>query len=75
VLTTYHIMTAPEMPEITTHYVETDDPAGPYGAKGIGEAPAICVAPAVANAIANATGKRLCSLPFTPEKVLAALKE
>lgn len=72
--TNYHIMTAPEMPEIVTHYVETDDPFGPYGAKGIGEAPAICVAPAVANAIQNATGKRLTALPFTPEKVLFALK-
>lgn len=69
----YHIMTAPEMPEIVTHYVETNDPKGPYGAKGIGEAPAICVAPAVANAIHNATGKRLTALPFTPEKVLFAL--
>jgi CO/xanthine dehydrogenase Mo-binding subunit len=72
--TNYHIMTAPEMPEIVTHYVETNDPFGPYGAKGIGEAPAICVAPAVANAIQNATGKRLTALPFTPEKVLFALK-
>ncbi len=72
--TNYHIMTAPEMPEIVTHYVETDDPFGPYGAKGIGEAPAICVAPAVANAIHNATGLRLTALPFTPERVLFALK-
>ncbi len=72
--TNYHIMTAPEMPDIDIHYVETNDPAGPYGAKGIGEAPAICVAPAVANAVHNATGKRLTALPFTPEKVLFALK-
>ena len=72
--TNYHIMTAPEMPEIVTHYVETDDPFGPYGAKGIGEAPAICVAPAVANAIHNATGMRLTALPFTPQRVLFALK-
>jgi len=40
----------------------------------VGEAPAICVAAAVANAIHNATGVRIYELPFTPEKVYRALK-
>ncbi len=72
--TDYHIMTAPEMPRVDIHYVETEDPAGPYGAKGIGEAPAICVAPAVANAVHNATSTRFFSLPMTPQRVLSTLK-
>lgn len=71
----YKLMTAPQMPPIDTHFVETLDPEGPYGAKGIGEAPAICVAPAVANAVYQATGKRFTRLPMNPERVLARLQE
>jgi len=55
--------------------VETNDPLGPYGAKGVGEPCTIPVAAAVANAIYNAIGVRMRSLPITPEKILAALKE
>jgi len=50
------------------------DGEGPQGAKGVGEAPAICIAAAVANAIYNATGVRIYSLPFTPENVYRALR-
>ena len=49
------------------------DGEGPQGAKGVGEAPAICIAAATANAIYNATGVRIYELPFTPEKVYRAL--
>jgi xanthine dehydrogenase molybdenum-binding subunit len=49
------------------------DGEGPQGAKGVGEAPAICIAAAVANAIYNATGTRITALPFTPENVYRAL--
>jgi xanthine dehydrogenase molybdenum-binding subunit len=49
------------------------DGEGPQGAKGVGEAPAICIAAAVANAIFNATGVRITALPFTPENVYRAL--
>jgi len=49
------------------------DGEGPQGAKGVGEAPAICMAAAAANALANATGVRMFELPFTPEKVYRAL--
>jgi len=69
----YKLVTAPEIPEIDVSFIETMDGEGPQGAKGVGEAPAICIAAAVANAIYNATGVRLTSLPFTPERVYRAL--
>jgi CO/xanthine dehydrogenase Mo-binding subunit len=65
----YKLVTAPEIPEMDISFVETMDGEGPQGAKGVGEAPAICIAAATANAIANATGVRIGELPFTPEKV------
>ena len=55
--------------------VESNDPTGPFGAKGVGEPPLIGIAPAVANAIHNASGVRLRQLPMTAERVLNALKE
>jgi xanthine dehydrogenase molybdenum-binding subunit len=55
--------------------VETNDPFGPFGAKGIGEPGSVPTAPAIANAIYDAVGVRIKDLPITPEKVLAALKE
>jgi len=73
--TDYKIMTAPEMPELDMRFIETDDPYGPFGAKGIGEAPAICVAPAIVNAVYNATGVRFREIPLTPERVLKGLRE
>jgi xanthine dehydrogenase molybdenum-binding subunit len=69
----YKLVTAPEIPEIDVRFIETMDGEGPQGAKGVGEAPAICVAAATANAIENATGVRIRELPFTPEKVYRAL--
>lgn len=53
--------------------VETDDEAGPFGAKGVGEPGLVAVAPAIANAVYDAVGVRIRSLPITPEKLLAAL--
>jgi xanthine dehydrogenase molybdenum-binding subunit len=55
--------------------VETDDPEGPFGAKGIGEPALVPTAPAIANAIYDAVGVRIKDLPMTQEKVLRALKE
>ncbi|HYR01283.1 MAG TPA: molybdopterin cofactor-binding domain-containing protein, partial [Casimicrobiaceae bacterium] len=69
----YKLVTAPEIPAMDIHFIETMDGEGPQGAKGVGEAPAICMAAATANAIANATGVRIYELPFTPEKVYRAL--
>jgi xanthine dehydrogenase molybdenum-binding subunit len=70
----YKLITAPEVPEIDMHFIETIDPEGPAGAKGVGEAPAICISAAIANALKNATGKRFYELPLTPERVLRVLK-
>ena len=64
---------APDLPEIDIVFVETMDPEGPYGAKGIGEAPAICTAPAVANAVRHATGLACRTLPLTPQRVFEEL--
>ncbi|MCK6528362.1 molybdopterin-dependent oxidoreductase [Myxococcota bacterium] len=69
----YKLFTAPEMPEVDVRWVETADPDGPFGAKGIGEAPAICIAPAVVNAVYQATGRRFRSLPLRPERVALEL--
>ena len=55
--------------------IETNDPQGPFGAKGIGEPGLVPVAPAIANAVYEAVGVRIKTLPITPEKVLAALKK
>lgn len=54
--------------------VETPEPTGPYGAKGVGENSLCGIPAAVANAIANATGVRLTRLPFTSERVLKAIE-
>jgi xanthine dehydrogenase molybdenum-binding subunit len=59
---------------IQTHFADTYEPSGPFGAKGIGEAATNPVAAAYANAICNATGIRFYELPITPEKILAALR-
>ncbi len=73
--TDYKLFSTTDLPELDVSFVETNDPAGPHGAKGIGESPLIPVAPAIANAIYNATGVRMTELPLTPERVLAKLKE
>lgn len=70
----YKLVTAPEIPDIDLQFIESMDGEGPHGAKGVGEAPAICMAAAVANAIHNATGVRMYDAPFTPEKVYRALR-
>jgi xanthine dehydrogenase molybdenum-binding subunit len=73
--TDYKMCTTTDLPDIEVAFIETNDPAGPYGAKGIGESPLIPVAPAIANAVYNATGVRMTELPLTPERVLTKLKQ
>jgi putative selenate reductase molybdopterin-binding subunit len=69
----YRIFTADETPELKAILVQTYEPSGPYGAKAVAEIPMDGVAPAIANAIYDATGLRLRSIPFTPERVWQAL--
>ncbi len=71
----YKVPTSLDLPDIKSFLVETNEPSGPFGAKSVGEICLDIVAPAIANAIYNATGVRLRHLPFTPEKVWRALKE
>ena len=72
----YAMPTSGVVPAIDTEIVEVPAPEGPYGAKGVGEAPVIGVAGAVANAIAAAAGGvRLRRLPMTPERVWRAIAD
>jgi CO/xanthine dehydrogenase Mo-binding subunit len=73
--TTYIIPTIRDVPEIQVEPVETYEKIGPFGAKGLGEIGIIPVGSAVANAIYDAVGTRLFTLPATPERVFQALKE
>jgi xanthine dehydrogenase molybdenum-binding subunit len=70
----YKILTAKDEIPIQTILIEPIEPAGPFGAKGIGEPACVPVAPAIANAVYDAVGVWIKDLPITPEKVLAALK-
>lgn len=69
----YKLPTAGDIPEIHFYPVETHDPQGPYGAKGVGEAPLIPTAAAIANAVSHALGIEIEDLPVTPEKILRTL--
>jgi putative selenate reductase molybdopterin-binding subunit len=71
----YKVPTSLDLPEIKAFLVESVEPSGPFGAKSVGEICLDVVAPAIANAIYNATGVRLRDLPFTPERVWRALRE
>jgi xanthine dehydrogenase molybdenum-binding subunit len=71
----YKLLMPRDMPrDIEIHYIETDDPEGPYGAKGVSEAGLIPIPAAVANAVADAIGVRIHDMPLTPENVLASIK-
>ena len=70
----YKIYRADEMPRIDTFLVQTMEKSGPFGAKAIAEIPKDGVAPAIRNAIADATGARIDAIPFTPERVWRALQ-
>ncbi|MDH3681672.1 MAG: molybdopterin-dependent oxidoreductase [Acidimicrobiia bacterium] len=70
----YKIYRADEMPETVVFLVQTMEDSGPFGAKAVAEIPKDGVAPAVRNAILDATGTAIDDLPFTPERVWAALQ-
>jgi CO/xanthine dehydrogenase Mo-binding subunit len=70
----YILPTSLDVPHVTSVIVEDPDPIGPLGVKGIGEPAMVPTIPAIMNAIYDAVGVRIMSLPATPEKVLEALK-
>ena len=70
----YRSPSSAESPEIECIIVESIDPEGPFGAKEAGEGSLAATIPAIANAIYDAVGVRLREAPFTPERVLAALR-
>jgi CO/xanthine dehydrogenase Mo-binding subunit/aerobic-type carbon monoxide dehydrogenase small subunit (CoxS/CutS family) len=63
-----------ETPAVEVILIEDPDPNGPFGAKGISEVATVPVTPAILNAIFDATGVRICTLPATPDKILAGLR-
>jgi putative selenate reductase molybdopterin-binding subunit len=69
----YHIYRADEMPRLKAILVQTNEPSGPFGAKAIAEIPKDGVAPALANAVFDATGVRIRRIPLTPQRVYRAL--
>ena len=69
----YLIPTVGDIPPIECILVEDPEPAGPYGAKGVGEPALVPTAPAILGAIRDATGARITSVPATPERVLAGI--
>jgi len=72
----YHIPRTRQIPEIETHLVESAaDEDGPFGAKGVGESALIPIGPAIANAVADATGARITDLPLKPERVVRELPQ
>jgi putative selenate reductase molybdopterin-binding subunit len=70
----YWIFRADDAPPTEVVLVQTLEPSGPFGAKAVGEIAADGVAPAVRNAILDATGAALAATPFTPERVWRALR-
>jgi CO/xanthine dehydrogenase Mo-binding subunit len=71
----YTIATADAVPPLRTAIIESMEPNGPFGAKGASETAIVPIAGAIANAVYDAVGVRINSLPITPEKVLAGLRE
>ena len=69
----YRKLTAADLPNLETIIVEVPAPAGPFGARGVGEPPIIPAPAAIANAIQNATGVRLTELPMSPERIALSL--
>ncbi len=70
----YRIPVASDLPMIDTVIVEVPNPGHPYGVRGVGETGITPPLPAIASAVAAATGVRMRSLPISPSKLLAALK-
>ena len=68
----HRVLTHRDAPDVEVMFLETDDGYGPFGAKSMGEAGKVPAVAAVANAVFNATGRRMRDLPITRDKILAA---
>lgn len=73
--TNYIIPTSMDLPRVHNIIIEDPENTAPFGAKGIGEPTMVAIAPAILNAIYDAVGVRVTTIPVTPERMLAALKE
>lgn len=71
----YKIPTMMDVPDLEAQFVETDDPTGPYGNKAVGETPTISPAPAIRDAILNATGVKFYHMPMTPQRLFEGFKK
>ena len=70
-LADYHVPVNADIPKVDVRFVNKKDPyTNPMGSKGLGEIALVGVAPAIANAVFNAIGKRIRSLPITVDKIL-----
>jgi len=69
----YRVPTANDIPKITSIIVDSYEPNGPYGAKEVGESPRAAAISAIANAICNAIGERIYTLPMTNDRIMRAL--
>lgn len=70
----YKLPTALDTPDMKVEFVQINDPSGPFGNKALGEPPAIPVAPALRNAVLNATGVAINDLPLHPQRLIEAFK-
>lgn len=71
----YHMINAPDMPDVDIMLIEDFEPGGPYGAKSIGEITTVPVAAAIVNAVNRAIGTSLTELPLTPAKIIEAISK
>jgi CO/xanthine dehydrogenase Mo-binding subunit len=69
----YLIPTIGDVPEVVSILIESNDPLGPYGAKGIGEHSLVPTAPSILNAIRDAAGISIRTVPATPDRIRAAI--
>ena len=71
----YRIPAFADVPRSEIYFADTYDSFGPLGAKSMSEAPINPIAPAMANALADATGIRFCDLPFRPDRIYRPIHE
>jgi CO/xanthine dehydrogenase Mo-binding subunit len=74
-MTNYLVPSIYDIPKFESVLIENEDSDGPFGSKGVGEPTLIAASPAVANAVYDAIGVRIKSLPISPEKILDALEK